>query len=75
MYNLHVTAHTPVGVFQGMLNGEPASDEDITQTRDVLQKRLNSMDFMVLYGEEGAEITLAGDVLKNSVLTFVIREA
>ena len=37
MYNLHVTAHTPVGVFQGMLNGEPASDEYITQTRDVLQ--------------------------------------
>ena len=74
-FNLWVTAHTPVGKFQGLLNNAPLSVDSLEKMRDNVERSANKLDFMVLYEGTAAEITLPGTLVKNSVLVFFIKEA
>lgn len=72
MAKLMATVHTSVGKFEGFVNGVDASVESLTAYRDKIQQSVNSMTYMVLYGVDGEEITLPGDLIQNSVLVFKV---
>ncbi len=77
-YNLHVAAHTELGLFEGNLNGEPTeSVQDLETVRDRMQA--SELNYMVLasQGPDGGsvETLLPGAVLANAVLVFSIRAA
>lgn len=75
MYNLHVVAHTPVGRFSGHVNETPTADRELlAATRDELEKQANKLNYMVLFSPID-EAVLPGELLKNSVLIFTIKEA
>lgn len=71
-FDLWVDAHTPVGPFRGTINKVAGSEAELAQTRDAIQKQIDRLEFIVLYVNDGSEITLPGTLVKNSVLTFSI---
>ena len=78
MANLRATAHTPVGSYTGKLNGAPSSREDLEEARDAIQKQLNTLGYLVLYSTDDkadvVEVTLPGELVKNSVFIFKVEE-
>lgn len=79
MNKIFVTAHTPHGVFSGVLNTTPLSLEEAKKTRDDIQKAGSRLTSLVLHddtvmSEHGpAEVMLVEKVLQQSVLVFEIR--
>lgn len=79
MSKIFVTAHTPHGVFSGVVNSESLSLDDAKKTRDELQKAGSRLMSLVLYDETvtsehgPAEVLLVEKVLQQSVLVFEIR--
>ncbi len=76
---LYVVAHTPVGVFEGSVNGDPtAAASDLAQIRDAIQAQLQTMTYMVLYTNfknlNENQISLSGDMIRRSVISFSVRE-
>lgn len=72
MATLLATVHTPVGKFVGTLTQKPGTAEEVAKFRDNLQRELNNMSFVVMYDEDGDEITFPGDLVKQSVWHFEI---
>lgn len=75
MFNLHVDVYSPVGEFRGNFNKQAGTQDEIIGLRDKLQNIINNVDYVVLIGRTGAEITLPSQVLKTSVFIFTIKEA
>jgi hypothetical protein len=79
---------TPVGRMTGFLTAEPLAEsrEDVTAARDQIQSSIASLTQLTLFtrdtdpiiGAEGThsamEITLPGDLIKNSVMVSQIVE-
>ncbi len=78
MFELHIQAHTPRGIFQGQVTREPVEDREALE-RICNQMQSNDLTKVVLHDLTAwgtwREITLREDVLKESVLTYEIRRA
>lgn len=70
---LHVTIHAPVGQVVGTLNYHPGSEADLKQIRDNIQQSTDTIGYMVVFAG-GDEILVPGDVVRNSVIEFSIRD-
>ena len=74
---LYAEAHTPVGIFYGKIHKDPVDFDKCVDTRDGLQRLVESTTFLVIYadgpGGEAVEITLPGTIVKNSVIKFQIK--
>lgn len=76
-YELHIEAHTPVGVFNGRAHQGSTDDlEGLKSLRDQMQtKGLKSLVIYEAAADNGVrEITLNSTVLERSVLVYEIRE-
>lgn len=76
-YHLHLTFHTPVGVFSGHLTRNPIeSQEAAQQTLDEFQANFNQgrINYLVLFNRS-SEVSLTSRVLENSVMTAHVEEA
>lgn len=76
MFRIYVHAYTPVGEFSGFASDEIAELEQALLNRDDLQEILRNCDSFTLLGAHDGyvEITLATEVIKNSVFKFFIKE-
>ncbi len=77
-YEIHIEAHTPVGVFEGRCHLEPTEHlDELKQLRDTMQKR--GLRTLVLYTPSASgtmkEVSLAEDMLNRSVLVYDLRPA
>lgn len=79
MAKIFVTAHTPMGLFSGVLNKESLTLEQAKKTRDEIQQAGGRLTSLVLHDESApsdngpAEVMLVEKVLQQSVLVFDIR--
>jgi len=70
---LNIISHTPVGTFVGTLSRESASVKELQRTRDTLQARPDSVNYLVLFVGD-TEVLIPGDVFKVSVTEFNIQD-
>jgi hypothetical protein len=77
--NLYVTVYTPVGVFNGAVNGVPCTEEELVKVRDAIQNSIHTLSHLTIYHKDGfqdtREITFPQNLISNSVFAFSIGAA
>jgi len=78
MFDIKVTAHTPVGEFTGYLNGIPVSKDQAASIRDQIQSKVEVLENLTLYLNRdsvvASEMTFPGTLIKRSMFHFHLVE-